>query len=183
MSHRFLSSYLYTKRLLYPCRLSGRERNMCSGNIFMAKHVVCQYIINVTGEYLRYMALSFKHGLLSCICLFILCCSAGSLSVRDRFEGARDGMFRVFVQINIPVSMTATEESRFFDSLDKSILTSARHRASLLTAGLSDTGTGLRGKIFVNTSGGTIVFQKCTDTGCEAYVDFPLKQKHDETGL
>ena len=149
----------------------------------MARYVVCQYIIKAKGEQLRYMALSFKHGLLSCICLFILCCSAGSLSVRDRFEGARDGVFRVFVQITIPVSMSVTEESQFFDSLDKNILAAARQRVSLLTPGTSGSGTGLRGLNFVHTTSGVIAFKKCTDTGCEAYVDFPLKQKHDETGL
>lgn len=104
------------------------------------------------------------------VLLFGFC--GGKFGVRDRYEGMKEGALRVYARVGNPGGYDEDDAAREFGPV---FLQKGRDRAAMIIAA---TGTD-RGSF---PQDGKIVFLRCNDEFCEAFIDYRLHEpKKDGT--
>ncbi|MCX7679640.1 MAG: hypothetical protein N2316_10535 [Spirochaetes bacterium] len=86
-------------------------------------------------------------------------------SPKDRFEGMSDGTFRVYVRIPID------DESDDFDKIVSSkLFEKASERLAVFIS------SGMISKNMFESTEPKIVYKRCYDDFCEAFIDYPIRR-------
>jgi len=93
-------------------------------------------------------------------------------SVRDRYEGVKDGVLRVHMRMGNPQGYDGQEARA---ALGDEFMKKGRERAAMLVAaGRIEAEPGLPRE-------GTIVHLRCDDERCEAFLDFRIRARKVES--
>jgi hypothetical protein len=127
--------------------------------------------------------------LLHCICIYIitLCVSCTSvINKNEAWEGIQNNTLRVFVKLDIPYTM---DRINFEEKMTENLMNAGMNRAGLLLMShiriyLSDFERieSCREKIHELQNNGKILYMKCSEEFCSAFIDYEIKNFLDAAG-